>query len=151
MPIIKLADAPIEEMTPETADALGPYCAHLLSDAGGLTQFGAFVEVLAPGSRSSDKHYHMTQDEFVYVLDGTVTLHEGDSTTDMSAGDAATFKAGAPVGHCFENRSDGPVSYLVVGTRSGDDVVHYTERDKVLTVKDGVRYVTDRKGNPIPE
>lgn len=151
MPIIKLADAPVEEMTPDNADELGPYRAHLLSDAGGLTQFGAFVEELAPGSRSSDKHYHMTQDEFVYVLDGHVTLHEGDNSTQMIAGDAATFKAGATVGHCFENMSDKPVRYLVVGTRSGNDVVHYTERDKILTVKEGMRYPTDRKGNPIPE
>ncbi len=151
MPIIKRADATVEEMTPENADALGPYRAYLLSDAGGLTQFGAFVEVLAPGSRSSEKHYHMTQDEFVYVLEGTVTLHEGESSTDMGAGDAATFKAGVPVGHCFENRSDRLVTYLVVGTRSGDDVVHYTEKDKVLTIKDGVRQLADRKGNPIPE
>ncbi|MEL7213542.1 MAG: cupin domain-containing protein [Pseudomonadota bacterium] len=151
MPIIKLADAPIEEMTSETADALGPYRAHLLSDAGRLTQFGAFVEVLEPGSSSSDQHYHMTQDEFVYVLDGVVTLHEGDSSTDMRAGEAATFKAGTPVGHCFENRSDQPARYLVVGTRSDNDVVHYTQKDKVLTIKDGVRHLTDRKGNPIQE
>ena len=41
MPIIKLAEAPVEEMTPENADELGPYRAHLLSDAGELTQFGA--------------------------------------------------------------------------------------------------------------
>ncbi|MEL6597345.1 MAG: cupin domain-containing protein [Pseudomonadota bacterium] len=151
MPIIKLADAPVEEMTPENADELGPYRAHLLSDAGELTQFGALIEVLAPGSRSSDKHYHSSQDEFVYVLEGTVTLHEGDSVLDMGAGDAATFKAGVPLAHCLENRSSAPATYLVVGTRSGNDVVRYADKDKVLTVKDGVRTLTDRAGNPIPE
>lgn len=151
MPIIKRANAPIEEMTPETADELGPYRAYLLSDAGGLTQFGAFVEVLEPGSSSSDQHYHETQDEFIYVLDGVVSLHEGDQVTEMAPGDAASFKAGTPVGHCLENRSDQPVTYLVVGTRSGDDVVRYTTKDKVLTIKGGVRQLTDRQGNPIPE
>ncbi len=37
---------------------IGPSRALLLSDTGGLTQFGAFIEILPPGSRSSIKHWH---------------------------------------------------------------------------------------------
>ena len=29
-----------------------------LSDAGGLTQFGAYIETLAPGRQSSQLHWH---------------------------------------------------------------------------------------------
>ncbi|WP_394153748.1 hypothetical protein [Loktanella salsilacus] len=36
----------------------GPYTAVLLSDSGGLTQFGAFIETLPPGSASSTLHWH---------------------------------------------------------------------------------------------
>ncbi|WP_431286740.1 4Fe-4S binding protein [Roseateles chitinivorans] len=32
---------------------------------GGLTQFGAFIEVLQPGCRSSIKHWHSAEDEMV--------------------------------------------------------------------------------------
>ena len=79
-----------------------------VSEAGSLTQFGAFVEVLQPGCRSSLKHWHSAEDEMVYVLAGEITVVEGSAETLMRAGDAATFKAGAAVGHCLENRSATP-------------------------------------------
>ncbi|MFY8101179.1 MAG: cupin domain-containing protein [Allorhizobium sp.] len=134
MPVIRCEDAPLEEGKGEGLNAeLGPYSARLLSDAGGLTQFGAFIETLPPGSFSSHKHWHEQEDEFVYVLSGRVTLNEGDDLTEMKPGDAATFKAGVAVGHRLENRSNEPATYLVVGTRSPDDVVHYADKDLLLT------------------
>ena len=53
-----------------------------ISEPGGLTQFGALIEVLPPGSRSSLKHWHSAEDEMVYVLDGEVTLIEGDAALE---------------------------------------------------------------------
>lgn len=110
----------------------GPYEALLFSDAGGLTQFGAFVEILPPGSKSSIKHWHETEDEMVYVLAGEATLHEGDSITRMAPGEAATFKAGDPVGHCFENASATDLHLLVIGTRAKSDTVTYPDNDCIL-------------------
>ncbi|ATN33378.1 cupin [Rhizobium sp. ACO-34A] len=150
MPVIRQQDAPLEQENGKGPNGeLGPYSARLLSDAGGLTQFGAFIETLPPGSRSSRKHWHEREDEFVFVLSGTVTLHEGDVIAEMKAGDSATFKAGVAAGHCLENRSDGPVSYLVVGTRSPDEVVHYSDENLKLTKIGFVKHWTDREGNPI--
>src|SRR5262249_49774988 len=45
-----------------------------LGDAAGLTQFGVNLLVLPPGAWSSQRHWHTEQDEFVYVLEGEVTL-----------------------------------------------------------------------------
>ncbi|MEO8531163.1 MAG: cupin domain-containing protein [Deltaproteobacteria bacterium] len=101
------------------------------SDMGGLTQFGAFTETLPRGSKSSIKHWHETEDEFIYMLSGTVILHEGDTETPFSAGECATFKAGVALGHCLENRSTADATYLVVGTRSAADVITYPEDDCV--------------------
>ena len=39
-----------------------------LSEAGGLAQFVAHVHTLQPGSRSSDRHWHEEEDEFLYML-----------------------------------------------------------------------------------
>lgn len=102
-----------------------------LSEPGGLTQFGAFIEVLQPGGRSSIKHWHSAEDEMVYVLSGEITLIEGDVETLLSAGDAATFKAGVAVGHSLENRSGAPTRCLVVGTRAPVDRITYTDHDRV--------------------
>jgi uncharacterized cupin superfamily protein len=108
-----------------------PNLALWISEAGGLTQFGAFVEVLQPGTCSSIEHWHSAEDELVYVLEGQVTLVEGDTETLLNSGDAATFRAGVPVGHCLWNRSTSPTRCLVVGTRAPVDRITYPGHDRV--------------------
>lgn len=145
------------KFTPETAltgheegGPCGPAEGILFSDSGGLTQFGAFVEILPPGSRSSIRHWHSDEDEMVYVLEGTVTLHEGDGTATLGAGDAATFKAGAPVGHFLENTGQAEARYLVIGTRAAADTVTYPDKDRILIVDRAADTVgwTDLAGRP---
>jgi uncharacterized cupin superfamily protein len=121
-----------------------------ISEAGELTQFGAFIEVLQPGSRSSIKHWHSSEDELVYVLDGEITLIEGDEVSQLRAGDAATFKAGVSVGHFLENRGAAPSRCLVVGTRAPVDRITYPDHGRVClrdrSLPDDVW--TDMHGNP---
>lgn len=143
---------PLPKFTPQTAQsdsetdgACGPYTATLYSDSGGLTQFGAFVETLPPGSRSALKHWHTTEDEMIYMISGQALVHEGDDTYPLLPGEAATFKAGAPVGHCLENASDGPISYLVIGTRSDGDTVSYPDHDRVLRFARAGGKIADRQ------
>jgi uncharacterized cupin superfamily protein len=102
-----------------------------ISQTGQLTQFGALIEVLQPGCRSSIEHWHSAEDELVYVLEGEITLVEGDTETVLQPGDAATFKAGVPVGHCLENRSAAPTRCLFVGTRAPVDRIAYPDHDRV--------------------
>ncbi|WP_172292915.1 cupin domain-containing protein [Pseudoruegeria sp. HB172150] len=109
----------------------GPSRCIRISDPDRLTQFGAFVEILPPGSSSSIKHWHSAEDEMIYVLEGEITLIEGDEETVLHPGDAATFRANEPVGHCLINRSDAPTRCLVVGTRASYDRITYPDRDRV--------------------
>lgn len=128
----------------------GPAEALLFSDTGGLTQFGAFEEILPPGSASSVKHWHAAEDEMVYILSGQVTLEEGDSISVMTAGMVATFKAGDSVGHRFINLSDDPVRYLVIGTRAASDVITYPDDDRICAFdrNTGTRHWTTLDGAP---
>lgn len=123
---------------------------HWISEAGDLSQFGALVQVLPPGSFSSIKHWHSAEDELVYVLDGEVTLVEGDVSTVLSAGDAATFPAGVAVGHHLANKSDRLARYLVVGTRAPVDVITFPDHDRVChrdrSLTDDIW--TDSQGHP---
>ena len=126
----KITDANVSR---ETDDGVcGPVEMLRFSDSGGLTQFGALVEILPPGSASALKHWHAAEDEMVYVLEGTATLVEGDTEVLLTAGEVATFKAGDPVGHRIENRSDFDLRYLVIGTRATEDTVTYPDHDRVL-------------------
>lgn len=120
---------------PVLGGGLGDYDYHLLSDPGGLTQFGAFVEILPPGSRSAFRHWHEAEDEMVHVLTGHPTLIE-DQETLLSPGDTLAWPRGAGPGHCLANRSASPVSYLVVGTRLDRDRIHYPDHG-LVTEKDG--------------
>ena len=150
MPVIRAAEVSSETAS-EThlARGFGTYQALLYSDDGGLSQFGAFVEVLAPGSRSGAAHWHEAEDEFIYVLEGSLRLFEGDLCFDLAPGDAATFKAGVAKGHYLMNASAQTVRYLVVGTRAPRDVAHLTEEDAVLHREGAKKLWTDRAGKPI--
>ena len=73
----------------------GPHGEISLGEVIGLTQFGVRLERLPPGSRSSHRHWHETEDEFVYVLSGELVLVE-ETEAVLRAGDAAGWRAGAP-------------------------------------------------------
>lgn len=128
-------------------DELGTYTAQLWSDTGGLTQFGAFTETLTPGSASSRPHWHLHEDEMVFVLKGEVTLIEDNAAVPLHPGDVATFKAGTPIGHCLRNDSNDDVSYLVIGTRSENDVGTYTDNGDTVTIANGTKTLRDASGN----
>jgi len=140
----------LTEVSDGAGNPCGPFRAILLSDTGGLTQFGAFIEILPPGSRSSLPHWHAAEDELVLVLSGEVVLHEGGTAHRLGPGDTATFRAGVPVAHCLENLGPDEARYVVIGTRAPRDVVTYPGHDRVLHVgRDPVvRRYTDLAGNP---
>ncbi len=130
MTIIKAGTAKTDKSGPNAP--LGPYSAELISDTGNLTQFGAFIEELPPGSKSSFAHWHATQDEMLLILSGEVVAFEDGVATTLTAGDAACWKAGDAVAHTLHNISDTPVRYLVIGTRAPTDTVTYPDHDRVL-------------------
>ena len=101
------------------------------SDAGGLTQYGAYVQTLQPGPRSLDRHWHEEEDEFLYVLSGEATVVEEDGEHTLRPGDAACWPAGTPNAHQVVNRSGAPCTYLIFGTRMARDVVHYPDTGRV--------------------
>jgi uncharacterized cupin superfamily protein len=70
-----------------------------LGDAGGLQDFGVNLMTLPPGGWSSQRHWHSDEDEFVYVLEGELTLVEDDGETPLKAGECAAFPKGSGNGH----------------------------------------------------
>ena len=89
-----------------------------LGDAAGLTQFGVNLLRLKPGTWSSQRHWHSHEDEFIYVLEGEVTLVTDAGAELLRAGDAAGFKAGDADGHCLQNRGTAEAVVLEVGSRA---------------------------------
>lgn len=152
MPKVAIPPFTVEHDTthPVLPGALGPYAHAVIGDAAGLTQFGCHLERLPPGSRSAHRHWHETEDELVYVLDGEVVLVE-ETETLLRAGDAAAWRAGDPVGHCLENRGARDALYLVVGTRHADDRIHYPDAGLRAETSGRHRRFTDAEGRVVAE
>ncbi len=122
-----------------------------LGDAAGLTQFGVNLLQLPPGAWSSQRHWHSHEDEFVYVLSGEVVLVSDDGEETLRAGDAAGFKAGQQNGHTLQNHSENDVLVLEIGSRHGDDAVHYPDIDMIAPAGGKPATYTLRDGTPYPE
>lgn len=119
--------------------------------AGGLTQFGANLIILQPGAKSSLRHWHVNEDEFVMVTEGVVQLVTDDGETEMGAGDCAAFPANVPNGHCFINRSGSEARFLVVGTSAPEETAFYADIDMKYTRKNGQNSFTRKDGSPLPD
>ena len=148
MPVIKAGTAKTREG--DAGSPLGAHRAQLISDTGHLTQFGALIEELPPGSRSSHPHWHQEEDEMVLLLSGTLILIENGSETELQPGDAACWPAGQAVAHSMENRGDAPARYVVIGTRVPRDTITYPDHDRILTYDRaaGTRSYHTRDGRP---
>ncbi len=118
-----------------------------LGDAAGLTQFGVNLLRLPPGSWSAQRHWHMAEDEFVYVLEGELVLVTDAGEEVLRAGDCAGFKCGDADGHHLQNRSDKEAVILEVGSRKpGEDAVDYPDID--LKLDRGVKSYLHKDGTP---
>ncbi|AWD21419.1 cupin domain-containing protein [Fuscovulum blasticum] len=140
MPKLNPEDAPLRtgSIYPE------PYAAMVrgrssrrLGDLAGLTQFGANLVRLEPGAVASLRHWHLNEDEFAVVLTGTLVLVEDEGDIPMGPGEFAGWKAGVANGHRFENRSDAPATFLIVGTKAPREVATYSDVDFRIQMEAG--------------
>jgi uncharacterized cupin superfamily protein len=152
MPKIDMAALPVRQGSgyPPPFDA--PCAARTrrrLGVAGGLRDFGVNLMTLPPGSWSSQRHWHSHEDEFVYVLEGELTLIEDGSEAVLRAGDCATFPKGTGNGHHMINKSSAMAIYLEVGSRSPEDLTTCSDVDMKSSNADG-RFV-HKDGRPYPK
>lgn len=149
MPKLDLATVPVKTGTiyppPYDAEVAGRYSLRL-GDAAGLTQFGVNIVILAPGAKSSMRHWHLHEDEFVMVIMGECTLMENAGSTILSVGDCAAFPAGHPDGHCLVNNTHAEARFLVVGTKAGHEVATYSDVDLQVHQDRGVSRFTYKDG-----
>ena len=151
MPVIDQSKAPVKTGSiypaPYDAEMIGRSSLRL-GDAGGLTQFGVNLVMLEPGAKSSLRHWHKNEDEFVMVTEGICTLIDDGGETDMLPGDCAAFPANDPNGHQLINKTNAKAAFLVVGTRASEEVGTYTDIDLMVTLKDGSATFTHQDGSP---
>ncbi len=120
------------------------------SDAAGLTKFGVNITILQPGAKSSLRHWHVEQDEFVFILEGTATLVDDHGETELKAGECAAFPAGDENGHQIINKSDGEVRMLAMANRTPTEIGWYSDVDLKVTLDENGQRFTHQDGSPYP-
>src|ERR1700677_2288570 len=102
--------------------------------------------VIEAGAWSSQRHWDSHEDEFVWVLDGELTLITDAGEETLRAGDCAAFRSGDPDGHHLVNKSGRPARVLEIGTNDRQDRCTYTDIDMIADH----RGYTHRDGTPYP-
>jgi len=154
MPKIDIAKLPVDSRStyPEPLNrAMAGRSRKRLGSAAGLDQFGVNLTTLKPGAASALRHWHQSEDELVYVLEGEVVLIEDGGETLLKPGDAAGFKANVPNGHHLVNKSVGDAVYLEIGTRCKHERAAYPDDDLVMIRDDTGGRFTHKDGKPYPK
>lgn len=98
---------------PQSSEPMGPV--RRLGKEAGLQRIGVNIQRLPPGSRSSWPHAEENEEEFVYVIQGSVDAWVDGHVHRMEPGDLAAFPAGTGISHCFINNTEMDVVLLVGG------------------------------------
>lgn len=120
----------------------------VLGDLFGLKNFGVNLTTLAPRAMSALRHAHFKQDEFVYILEGTVTLYTDEGATCLSPGMCAGFRYGTGNAHHLINESDQVVVYLEIGDRTPGESAVYPDDDLRVIEVDGKKQWGHKDGAP---
>ena len=92
----------------------------------GFARLGIHHVLLQPGRRTSWPHAESTEEEFVYVIEGTPDCWLDGVLHRLQPGDGVGFVPGTGVAHSFINNTNQDVRLLVVGdTNRSDNKIHY--------------------------
>ena len=132
--VINARDVPVEPYTQEGGRYGGG--AREIAVAIGARDLGYSISFVDPGQRSCPYHFHHSEEEVFYVLEGRGLLRQGDGKSEeerieLGPGDFISFPAGTGIAHQFINPGDVPFVYLAMSNRIRSDVAEYPDSDKV--------------------
>jgi uncharacterized cupin superfamily protein len=117
---------------------------HLTSAAiGDDYHVGVAIEELPAGKQTALAHYHILEEEHLYILEGALTARIGAHAHEMKAGDYVCFPAAQKAGHCLVNNSGAVCRYVIVGENNPNEVAVFTDSKKVLVRSLGRRAIYD--------
>jgi uncharacterized cupin superfamily protein len=118
-----------------------------LAHEAGAHQLGCTLYELLPGKRSFPFHYHLAQEEALYVLEGSAKLRLGAEEVEVAAGDFVALPVGPEHAHQMINASGRPCRYLCFSTLGFPEIAVYPDSKKVGLL--GGRASVDANGAPL--
>lgn len=98
--------------------------------AGGA-HIGVGIDELGPGEYSNQFHYHLEEEEHIFILKGSATLYLGNHSYVLKKGDYCCFPAGQRAGHHLYNHSDAACTFMTIGENKPNEVVYFPKRGTV--------------------
>jgi uncharacterized cupin superfamily protein len=97
----------------------------------GVDRVGASLWELPPGMAAYPYHFHLTEDEIVILLEGTLRLRTPDGWRDLEEGEVVGFPAGEAGAHQLVNRTDTTARFLAVSNSGATEAVVQVDADKI--------------------
>ncbi len=112
----------------------------VLSAFAGAAQLTVCMEILPSGKQANQAHYHLLEEEHLFVLEGNMTVRLGEQCFEVAPGDYVCFPAGQKLPHCIVNNTAHPCRYLIMGTVQKNDVMVYPDTGRVHVKLTGESY-----------
>ena len=94
-------------------------------------KLGCSLLELLPGKKSWPHHYHLANEEALFILEGSGILRLGEERLPVTAGDYVALPAGPECAHQLFNEGTQPLRYLAFSTQIEPDVLVYPDSQKV--------------------
>ena len=107
----------------------------------GAERLGASVWDVPPGQAAYPYHFHLAEEELLFVLAGRPSLRTPGGCRELEPGEAVSFPVDERGAHQLANRTDDPVRLLVVSLAGVPEICIYPDSDKI-----GVYHRSPREG-----
>ena len=97
---------------------------------GGGSQVGVGMDVLKPKQYSNRFHYHLHEEEHIFILKGSATLHLGGEKYVMKERDYCCFPAGQRAGHHLYNHTKENCVFMTIGDNRTEDIAVFPKTGK---------------------
>ena len=94
-------------------------------------KLGCSLYEVPPGRRAWPYHYHLANEEAIYVLHGAGTLRVSECEVTVSRGDYVALPVGESGAHQIINASNETLRYLCFSTMLEPDVTVYPDSYKI--------------------
>jgi len=109
---------------------------HLAREAGAeRTGFGIYE--LAPGEATWPYHFELGSEEWLFVIEGELTLRTPEGERVLGAGDVVCFPQGPDGGHAVRNASGGVVRFAMPSVDAPSGAAIYPDSGKFVVYGPG--------------
>ena len=112
-----------------------------LGDQLGASLLAGTVAVLGPDEWVCPYHVEISEEEWLFVLEGECAVRTPDGEETVRAGELVCFPRGPEGAHQIGNTAAAPARILIVSERMHTETTLYPDSGKVGVYAPGVRYL----------